>query len=167
MKEKVMALAQGKFIYEQPEIILSTEQLEFEVPEGGEGTCDFHVKNAWNTKMKGFCAVDEFDIEFLPVFEGKDNEITVKAHDGIRKAGDVFSGEIYIISDCGECVLPYQITVTGKYLEGIEGPVKSYEEFVHYAEKYFEEAVSLFYRDKFEEIYLQGMNEKRLYQYLT
>lgn len=167
MKEKVMQLAQGRFAYEQPDVILSPERLEFEVPEGGEAARAFHVKNARNTKIKGFGAVDEFDIELLPVFEGKDNEITVRVHAGMRKAGDVLSGEITVITDCGECVLPYQITVTGRYLEGVSGVIRSYREFVRYAEEHFGEAVSFFYKDKFEKMYLHEMDEKRLYQYLT
>ena len=69
MKEKVMSLAQGNFTYEQPEIVVSPGRLEFEVPEGGEASSVFRVKNARGTKIKGFGAVDEFDIGFLPVFD--------------------------------------------------------------------------------------------------
>lgn len=167
MKEKVMLLAQGKFAYEQPEIILSTEKLEFEVPEGGEAQAVFHVKNELNKKMKGFCAVDEFDIEFLPVFEGKDNEITVKAHAGTRRHGDVMSGDIYVLTDCGERVLPYCITVTGRCLEAPSGAITSYEEFVQFAQEDFENAVQLFYKEIFKKTYLNQLSEKRLYQYLT
>lgn len=167
MKEKVMSLAQGNFTYEQPEIVVSPERLEFEVPEGGESSSVFHVKNARSTKIKGFGAVDEFDIGFLPVFDGKDNEITVNVHAGIRKAGDVLDGTIMIITDCGEVVLPYHITVTGRYLKGISGTVTSYAEFVRYAQEHFDEAVTLFYHNKFRKIYLEQMEEKRLYQYLT
>lgn len=167
MKEKVMSLAQGNFTYEQPEIVVSPERLEFEVPEGGEASSVFHVKNVRGTKIKGFGAVDEFDIGFLPVFDGKDNEVTVNVHAGIRKAGDVLDGTIMIITDCGESELPFHITVTGRYLKGIAGELTSYAEFVRYAQEHFEEAVTLFYHYKFPKIYLDQMDEKRLYQYLT
>ncbi len=167
MKEKVMSLAQGKFTYERPKIILSTEKLEFEVMEGGEAQASFYVSNSEHTKMKGFCAVREFEIEFLPVFDGKDNEITVRVHARNRKAGDVLAGEISIITDCGEKTLPYEIIVTGRYLEGKDGPLRSYAEFVKLAREHFEEAVQIFYHDKFEKIYLKEMPEKRLYQGLT
>lgn len=167
MKEKVMSLAQGNFAYEQPEIVVSPERLEFEVPEGGEAAGVFHVRNAANTKIKGFSAVDEFDIGFLPVFDGKDNEITVNAHAGTRKPGDVLEGTITVITDCGEHALPYRITVTGRYLQGVTGEVQSYAAFVRYAQEHFEEAVSLFYHNKFCKLYLSEMGDKRLYQYLT
>ena len=101
MKEKVMSLAQGQFTYEQPDIVLSTDQLELDVREGGEAEAIFHVKNALGTKIKGFCSVEEFDIDFLPVFDGKENVLTVKVHAGTRKAGEVLTGDIHIITDCG------------------------------------------------------------------
>lgn len=167
MKEKVMSLAQGKFAYEQPEIILSAERLEFEVTEGGEASAVFHVKNSRGSKIKGFGAVPEFDIDFLPVFDGRENEIEVKVHAGNRKAGEVLTGSIWLITDCGEKELPYRITVTGRYLKGSSGPITFYQEFVTYARERYEEAVALFYHDKFREIYLSSMEEKRLYQNLT
>ena len=167
MKEKVMSLAQGQFTYEQPDIVLSTDQLELDVREGGEAEAIFHVKNALGTKIKGFCSVEEFDIDFLPVFDGKENVLTVKVHAGTRKAGEVLTGDIHIITDCGEKTLPYRITVTGTYLEGICGEITSYEEFVQYAKEHFDQAVPVFYEDKFKWLYLREMGERRLYQYLT
>lgn len=167
MKEKVMSLAQGKFTYEEPEIVLSTEKLEFDVTEGGEASSVFRVKNARDTKIKGFGAVDDFNIEVLSIFDGKDNEVTVKVHAENKKAGEVIAGDICIVTDCGEKMLPYQIHVVGRYLESPFGKVKSYEEFLKLARENFDEAVSLFYHDKFKNIYLQTMNDKRLYQNLT
>lgn len=167
MKEKVMSLAQGKFTYEQPEIVLSPESLEFEVAEGSEASAVFCVKNSIGTKIKGFGAASEFDIEFLPVFDGKENEIEVKVHAGNRKPGDVLTGSIWLITDCGEKELPYRITVVGKYLKTVSGVITSYQEFVSYAREQFDEAVKFFYQDKFKKLYLTQMDEKRLYQNLT
>lgn len=167
MKEKVMSLAQGKFTYEEPEIILSTEKLEFDVTEGGEASSVFRVRNSRDTKIKGFGAVDDFNFDFLSVFDGKDNEVTVKVHAENKKAGDILAGDICIVTDCGEKMLPYEIHVVGKYLESSSGKVRSYEEFVELARENFDEAVSMFYHDKFKSIYLKTMQEKRLYQNLT
>lgn len=167
MREKVMSLAQGKFTYEMPEIICSTECLKFDVTEGGEATSVFRVSNAHKTKIKGFGAVDDFNFDFLPVFDGKENEITVKVFAANKKAGDILKGDIYIITDCGEYTLPYEIHVTGRCLENDSEPVHSYDEFVEIARKNFDGAVSLFYHDKFKSLYLKEMGEKRLYQNLT
>lgn len=167
MREKVMSLAQGKFTYERPEIICSTECLKFDVTEGGEAVSVFRVSNSAKTKIKGFGAVDDFNFDFFPVFDGKENEITVKVFAANKKAGEVMKGDIFMITDCGEYTLPYEIRVTGRYLEAESAPVRSYDEFVKLAEKNFDEAVSLFYHDKFKSLYLTEMGEKRLYHNLT
>ena len=61
MREKVMSLAQGRFTYEQPEIVCSTDCLRLEVVEGGEAASSFVVSNSAGTKIKGFGAVDHFN----------------------------------------------------------------------------------------------------------
>lgn len=167
MREKVMSLAQGKFTYQMPEIICSIDRLTLEVTEGGEATSVFRVSNAEKTKIKGFGAVEDFNFEFLPVFDGKDNEITVKVHATNRRAGETMSGELCLITDCGEYMLPYEIHVVGKYLDSSQGKIQTYEEFLELARKNFEEAVSLFYHDKFKSQLLKTFEEKRLYQDLT
>lgn len=167
MREKVMSLAQGRFTYERPEIVCSTDRLELEVVEGGETASSFTVSNSAGTKIKGFGAVDHFNIEFLPVFDGKENEITVKAYAANKKAGEVMTGELCIVTDCGEYMLPYEVRVLPRCLCSSEGEIHSYEEFVELARENFEEAVTIFYHDKFKRIYLKEWGDKRLYQNLT
>lgn len=164
MKEKVMAISQGKYHYEEPQIILSTNKLYIEVPEQGEAIASFRVSNSMGTKMKGFCSTDHFNIDFLPVFSGKDNEIEVKAHAGEYSVGECFEGVIHVISNCGEIELPFEVKVCYRQLQ--EG-IQTYQDFVELAKKDFDSAVTLFYHDKFRDVYLKEFDEKRLYQRLT
>ncbi len=167
MREKVMSLAQGRFTYEQPEIVCSTDCLKLEVVEGGEAASSFTVSNSAGTKIKGFGAVDHFNIEFLPVFDGKENEITVKVYAANKKAGEVMAGDLCIVTDCGEYMMPYEVKVLPRCLRSSDGEIHSFEEFVELARENFEEAVMIFYHDKFKKIYLKEWGEKRLYQNLT
>lgn len=167
MREKVMSLAQGRFTYEQPEIVCSTDCLKLEVVEGGEAASSFTVSNSAGTKIKGFGAVDHFNIEFLPVFDGKENEITAKVYAGNKKAGEILTGDLCIVTDCGEYMLPYEVRVLPRCLRSSDGEIHSYEEFVELARENFEEAVTIFYHDKFRMIYLKEWRDKRLYQSLT
>lgn len=167
MREKVMSLAQGRFTYEQPEIVCSIDCLKLEVVEGGEAASSFTVSNSAGTKIKGFGAVDHFNIEFLPVFDGKENEITAKVYAANKKAGEVMTGDLCIVTDCGEYMLPYEVRVLPRCLRSSDGEIHSYEEFVELARENFDEAVTIFYHDKFKEIYLKEWGEKRLYQNLT
>ncbi len=167
MREKVMSFVQGKFVYQEPKIIVTPSKLQMQVTEGGEASAILRVANETHTKMKGFGAVDEFHFDFLPVFDGKENEVTVTVKAGKKKAGEIMKGNLVLITDCGECQVPYEVTVVGRYLEGNEGPITSYEEFVSYAEQDFEGAVTVFYHEHFRDIYLKELKDKRLYQHLT
>ncbi len=167
MREKVMALAQGKFCYEEPEIVVSTEKIELEVAEGSEAEAVLSVENRAHTKVKGFGATDEFNFEFLPVFDGKISDITVKVHAGNKKAGDCMKGAITLITDCGECEVPYEVQIVKRHLSGPKGALRSYDDFVNCAKENFDAAVEVFYQDKFCDIYLPKMHEKRLYHHLT
>lgn len=167
MREKVMALAQGKFHYREPKIIVSTQAINMKVPEGGEAETVLVVENENHTKIKGFGAADELHFDFLPVFDGKRNEITVRVHAGSKKAGDSMTGEIVLVTDCGECTVPYEIQIVGSYLSGETGELTSYEAFVEYAKEDFERAAVLFSQERFRNCYLKTMADKRLYQKLT
>lgn len=167
MREKVLALAQGKFHYKEPKIIVSTKAINLTVPEGGEAETVLVVENENHTKIKGFGAAEELHFDFLPVFDGKRNEITLRVHAGNKKAGDSMKGEIVLATDCGECTIPYKIQIVGSYLTGANGVITSYGDFVEYAKEDFERAAVLFSQERFRECYLKTMSDKRLYQKLT
>ena len=78
MREKILSLAKGNFIYETPELVLSTERLEFQVTAGTHGSASFVLTNAHGTKVKGFGAVEDVCVDFLPFFDEKDNELTIE-----------------------------------------------------------------------------------------
>ena len=44
MREKILSLAKGNFIYETPKLCLSIEKLVFEVTAGTHGTASFFGK---------------------------------------------------------------------------------------------------------------------------
>lgn len=44
MREKILSLAKGNFIYETPKLCLSIEKLVFEVTAGTHGTASFFWK---------------------------------------------------------------------------------------------------------------------------
>lgn len=167
MREKVVSLAQGKFEYKRPEIICSVKCLQIEVTEGEEAVSSFSVSNSAGTKMKGFGAADSFCFDFLPVFDGKENELTVKVRAANHKAGEILSGNLSLVTDCGEYLLPYEVKVVAKSIVVSTGKLHHYAEFVSFAKEHFDEAVTVFYQDKFEKVLLKQWGEKRLYQKLT
>ena len=65
MKEKVLSLAKGNFIYEPPELLIDPDKLVFCVASGEKTTEAFLLKNRRGTKLKGFGSVDEPFLQFL------------------------------------------------------------------------------------------------------
>lgn len=47
MREKILSLAKGNFIYETPKLCLSIEKLVFEVTAGTHGTASFLLENSF------------------------------------------------------------------------------------------------------------------------
>ncbi len=72
------------------------------------------------------------------------------------------------MTDCGEQTLPYEVRIVKSYLKDSLGrPISGYPEFVRYAKENFEEAVRIFYHQKFLDRYLETLEDKRLYRHLT
>lgn len=168
MKEKILSLAQGKFRYQQPKLQLSLNRLILQVEEGGESSEQLVISNDEGTKVKGFGASEDIHFDFFPVFDGKENHVTVRVKAGNRKAGEVLTGVLYLVTDCGEQTLPYEVRIVKSYLKDSMGQlISGYPEFVHFAKENFEEAVRIFYHQKFLDRYLETLEDKRLYRHLT
>lgn len=92
MKEKVLSLAKGNFIYEPPGLILTPDKLEFQVAAGERRTVTFTLVNERGTKMKGFGSVEETELEFLPVFHAEKNELKLTVMPRNEYLVSVFGG---------------------------------------------------------------------------
>ncbi len=168
MKEKILSLAQGKFRYQQPKLQLSLNRLILQVEEGGESSEQLVISNDEGTKVKGFGASEDIHFDFFPVFDGKENHVTVRVKAGNRKAGEVLTGVLYLVTDCGEQTLPYEVRIVKSYLKDSMGrSISGYPEFVRFAKENFEEAVRIFCHQKFLDRYLETLEDKRLYRHLT
>ncbi|MDD7349341.1 MAG: DUF5717 family protein [Clostridiales bacterium] len=168
MKEKILSLARGEFRYESPKLRLSNENLIMQVEEGAEASVELTISNDEDTKVKGFGASEDIHFDFFPVFDGKKNVLQVKVKAGNRKAGENIKGELVLVTDCGECRIPYEVQVVKSYLKDSQGnKIVGLDSFLEYARENLEEAVSIFYHEKFRDLYLENMSDKRLYQHLT
>ncbi|MGN1205687.1 MAG: DUF5717 family protein [Eubacterium sp.] len=168
MKEKILSLAQGKFRYQLPKLQLSLERLVLQVEEGGESSEQLVISNDEGTKIKGFGASKDIHFDFFPIFHGKENQVTVRVKAGNRKAGETLTGALYLVTDCGEQTLPYEVKIIKSYLKDSTGrQIKGYEEFVRFVGENPEEAVRIFYHERFLDQYLEKLEDKRLYQHLT
>ena len=114
MKDKVERLAKGIFEYEQPEILLSEETLSVEV-SAGEVFCGvFSVCNREMTMMKGVLySSDEVLVLNEHQFVGTENEIGYTVNATFLTAGEVRRGNITVVSELGEVLLPFTVKKLG------------------------------------------------------
>lgn len=149
MKEKVLALAKGNFIYETPELILEPDKLAFSVAAGQCETRTFTLKNNRGTKVKGFGSVEDVNIEFLPVFHDVKNELTLEVHAEELVPGEKLQGVLQLVTDCGETTLPYEITIETPKLEDEKGEIRDYFAFQQRIQENPEAGADLFFHPNF------------------
>lgn len=167
MREKVLSLAKGNFVYETPELVLTPERLEFQVTAGDRKKENFVIENRRGSVLKGFGSSEDVAVDFLPVFQAEKNELTVEVDAAELVPGQRLKGKLHLVTDCGEAELPYDIQVTAPVLEDEKGQVKDYSDLCRRIEEDEEEAASLFHNPKFKEVFLcRDEMGKLLYQHL-
>ncbi len=168
MREKILSLAKGNFIYMTPELVLPEEPLTLSVVSGERLIYSFSLKNVRGSRLKGFGAAEDVHIDFLPFFEGTDNELTMEINAEELAPGEHLRGELLLVTDCGEAQVPYDISVVAPELRDEKGAVRDYHALQDRIEENPEHGVDLFLSDKFQEAFLyRNESGKILYYYLT
>lgn len=165
MKEKVERLAKGVFEYETPEILLSEEELIITVDAGKNYSGSFIVKNNKNIPMKGilYASNELFRLE-QNRFTNAENEIHYTFCGENMNPLETAKGEVCIVSDCGEILLPFNVNIEAPYLNSSIGKIKDLFNFTNLARTDSAEAVKLFKSREFEEILIHH-DEKFLLLY--
>lgn len=85
-------------------------------------------------------------------FEGKNLEVPFAFNAVGMEPGDVAKGEFYIISNLGECYLPYEVKVTGVMMDSELGEIKNLFHFTNLAKVNWKEALRFFVMEEFTQI---------------
>ncbi|MCH5273712.1 MAG: hypothetical protein J1E35_08560 [Lachnospiraceae bacterium] len=168
MKDKVERLAKGVFEYEQPELLLSEEMLSISVSAGETFCGKISVYNREMTIMKG---VLYSSCELLVLnetkFVGIENEVTYTVHAEYAKAGEIYKGNITIVSECGEVKLPFVIRITPVSCMSSVGEIRDLFQFASLAQSDWYEARKVFLSDRFEKAVLGDREgEQTIYRQL-
>ncbi len=155
MKEKVERLAKGVFEYETPGILLSEEELIITVDAGKIFTGSFIIKNNNNTPIKGilYSSSELFRLE-RNTFTERENEINYTFYGNNMNPLETARGEVCIVSDCGEILLPFTVNIEVPYLNSSIGKIKDLFNFTNLAKTDPAEAIKLFKSPEFRQILL-------------
>lgn len=86
-------------------------------------------------------------------FTGYEEEIGYRFDARGLSEGENCKGEFIILSNQGEYTLPYEVSIVPNYLESSMGTVRNLFHFTNLTKTNFDEAVSLFYSERFAEIF--------------
>ena len=150
MKEKIEKLSKGIFEYELQDILLSDTLIRIKVEAGKVFCGSFLIKNRTGSKMKGilYSSCEHMKIK-TSHFVGELNKIVYEFDAVYLQPDKEIKGEISIISDCGEVLLPFQVKIVVPYCESSLGKIRDLFQLTNLAKANWEEAKSVFVSDAF------------------
>ena len=160
MKKRIEQLLNGKFIYEQPELLFSQDRI-FATLKAGETTKDeIYFGTDDNRRISGF--VTSSDRRLVPGFD-RFSGTTVRMPYGVdaegMRPGESFEGWLCFTTSIGEYKLPFTVQVQTEEVKSAGRKVSSLEEFLHIAREDFHEAYRIFTERHFSLI-LSDQSEK-------
>lgn len=156
MKEKIERLSKGIFEYEMPELIVSEAELNIVVEAGIRKEGSIRITNDAGQRMKGVLYVTGKILGLSRTdFIGAECEVEYDVDASTLQAGEEHIGTISIVSDCGECQIPFHIKVTEPSFQTSIGSVRDLFQFANLARLNWKEALELFASSDFSKVVLQ------------
>ena len=149
--ERILA---GEFNKGLHSLDFSGTRIELSVQEGEiyEGTFLIYGPEGQITEGKIFsnrlrmkCLIDSFS--------GSREEVPYRFDGSGMEEGESVKGEFHIISNQGEYSIPYEVTVVAAEVDSSLGSIRNLFHFANLAKTNWEEAVALFYSQKFKQIF--------------
>ncbi len=156
MREKIRRLAKEEFQYELPPIILSKDFIELSIENGRNYKESLFIKTSEKIKMKGLiyctCPYVKTDME---AFLGMEANINLDICVCEKKAGEKITGELILVTDCGEKRIPIILNVVKHYVTTSLGQIRDLFQFANLAKTSPIEALQLFTSKEFKDIFLK------------
>ncbi len=160
MKEKLEGFARGEFEYELSTPHLSVDEIEIRVEAGKQYEGSFVISNSEKKNIKGILYSSNRLLSFnCTDFQGKENIIIYQFDGSYLNPSDNLRGNITIISDCGEILLPFTIYVEAPSISTSIGKIKNLFEFANLARMDWTEAKRVFRSEEFERVIIKNENK--------
>lgn len=163
MQRIIEELAAGKCERQFSLLQFAPEKLEIEMIEGAVYKGEFTISNSEGIPVECTVCSTSPRMKCLQA-EFKGTEVTQKFefHSEGLASGQKQEGEFHIISDQGEYVLPFSVSIGKDYPAGLQGKVKSVFEFANLARISYDDAVRVFSQPEFENVFAPGEMEQQL-----
>ena len=168
MKDKLLRFARGNFSDAKANIHLSEKAINLKTEEGRDYHGSFLIGNEAGISMKGIlyseCSYIKFESE---QFTGTEVCVKYVFSPGKLTAGEKVSGEICIISSCGEVIIPLNAEIVVPVVETNESRISNLNQFAEYASKHPGEAIDVFCSEQLVPVFLyRDINRQILYDTL-
>ena len=165
MKQKIEQLARGIFEYQLPEILLSEESLQIAAVAGERHRGSFIIKNSKGSRMKGVLySSSRLFVLSEDKFVGEEITVHYSFSAEYLEPGETIEGEVSIITECGEAILPFVVKVGPPCCESSIGEIRDMFQFTDLAKTNWAEAEQVFASEKFARM-LRYHNGKLLAMY--
>ena len=160
MKEKIERLSKGIFEYEMQKLQLSETEISIFIVAGSKKQGSFFVTTKTKQKIKALLYVTGKVLSLnRHDFVATECEVKYEIDATTLLSGQKHTGNISIVSDCGEVDLPFCIYVTEPSYHSSIGEITNLSQFTVLAQKNWKEALILFSSKEFSTIILK--NEPR------
>lgn len=164
MKEKIKRLSREEFDYELPDILLSQERIRITVEAGAVFFGSFMISNSQEKEMRGviYSSSPQFRLTNA-MFIGKNKEIQYSYNAKKAAAGDKENGNCYVVCNCGEHSIPFEVNVTEPFAKTTLGGINDLFHFANLSKSNWNEALKLFESVEFSKVFLKEEHIKSLY----
>lgn len=167
MKEKISRLAKGRFDDKDLQIEIAPSRIELEAVKGSSCRGSFEVRSRSHVQIRAMVFSSARWMRCLtPSFTGEEGSISYELDASSFEAGDIMEGVFTLISNGGERTVPFSVRVIPPFCETSIGSIGDLDQFAALARKDWEEALRLFVKDEFPDIFLHSRKNRQLYRIL-
>ncbi|MDR2045344.1 MAG: DUF5717 family protein [Clostridium sp.] len=153
MRDVIGRILEGDFGCRTGSLDFSCSKLELSLKKG-ESREGFFVAAAEGQPMSGFVTSSDPRMECLTArLSGCREEIAYCFHGEYLTEGETVKGEFHIVSNHGEYLLPFMVSVEDMALSSSAGNIKNLFHFANLAKSSWTEAVRLFYHPEFGRVF--------------
>ena len=168
MKGIVEQYARGEFKVDRPEVDISDGKIELNIEAGTVYDGQFTVNSKNSCAVKLMVYDSRYILDFKShTFVGKKNTVAYSFDARGIEQGKSFKGHINVITDGGEFIIPYHISVVAPYIQVEDRKIEDLFQFASYAEGNWEDAIRIFGSEDFVRTFIgDDENLQRIYDTL-
>jgi hypothetical protein len=154
LRDCIDRILKGQFEYDRGELSFSFPHLELNIQEGEEIEGSFTITGPSEKMSEGTVSSTEIRMEVLTdSFSGEKSEVSYRFRGEGLSGGDVIKGHFRIVSNRGEYMLPFSVTVEQPKISSSLGDIRNLFHFTNLARSSWDEALHLFYSNQFHYIF--------------